>query len=430
MSRIWIIAFGDFISFWVSFYLILSIRYWNTMTSNIIQIHALPFLILYISWILTFFLFGLYDLYNIKPTIPYLKRFGFALLVCFIIGIIFFYFIPIFGISPKTNLLFQVLGFGLISFYLRRIVYTIFSNQIVSPIILVGKTIYIEILHDVILKNPQLGLKIFCYTKNIHDALQNYIELKNAVFVFEGTEQEIPKKDIIMLYKNKTEIIDVAETYERYLHKIPVGYISQSWVIKNINTQKDFIYDFLRRVLDVTISIIILIVSLPFTIISAVVIYLSDRGPIFYTHDRVGLNNKTFKLYKLRSMVIDAEKNGAVWSDKKDSRITPVGKIIRKLHIDEIPQMINILKGDLSLVGPRPERLEFVELLEKSIPHYELRHIIRPGFTGWAQIKYRYARTIEDSKEKFEYDLYYLKNRNIFLDFGIILRTIQIIFTH
>ena len=121
MSRIWIIAFGDFISFWVSFYLILSIRYWNTMTSNIIQIHALPFLILYISWILTFFLFGLYDLYNIKPTIPYLKRFGFALLVCFIIGIIFFYFIPIFGISPKTNLLFQVLGFGLISFYLRRV---------------------------------------------------------------------------------------------------------------------------------------------------------------------------------------------------------------------------------------------------------------------------------------------------------------------
>lgn len=430
MSRIWIIAFGDFIAFWISFYVILSIRYWYITTSNMIQIHALPFLILYISWILTFFLFGLYDLYNIKPTIPYLRRFSLALLICFIIGIIFFYFVPIFGISPKTNLLFQVLGFGSFSFFLRRIVYALFSNQIVSPVILVGKTIYMEILHDVISKNPQLGLKIFCYTKNIDEALQNYIGLKGAVFVFEDTEQEIPKRDIITLYEKKTEIIDVAEAYERYLHKIPVGYISQSWFIKNINTQKDFIYDFFRRILDAIISIIILIVTSPFVVVSAFAIYLNDRGPILYKQGRVGLNNKTFKLYKLRSMVVDAEKYGAVWSDKKDSRVTQVGKIIRKLHIDEIPQMINILKGDLSLVGPRPERPEFVELLEKSIPHYELRHIIRPGFTGWAQIKYRYARTAEDSKEKFEYDLYYLKNRNIFLDFGIIIRTIQIIFTH
>jgi lipopolysaccharide/colanic/teichoic acid biosynthesis glycosyltransferase len=120
-----------------------------------------------------------------------------------------------------------------------------------------------------------------------------------------------------------------------------------------------------------------------------------------------------------------------MWSTgKHDDRVTPIGKIIRKLHIDEIPQMINILKGDISLVGPRPERPEFVSKLEKDISYYSFRHIIRPGFTGWAQIKYRYANTMEDSKEKFEYDLYYIKNRNIFLDFGIIIRTIQIIFTH
>ena len=129
-------------------------------------------------------------------------------------------------------------------------------------------------------------------------------------------------------------------------------------------------------------------------------------------------------------MIINSESNGAVWSNKKDTRITPVGKIIRKLHIDEIPQMINILKGDISLVGPRPERPEFVALLEKEIPYYLFRHVIRPGFTGWAQIKYQYANTIDDSKEKFEYDLYYIKNKNFFLDLGIILRTMQIIFTH
>ena len=129
-------------------------------------------------------------------------------------------------------------------------------------------------------------------------------------------------------------------------------------------------------------------------------------------------------------MIMQAETKEAIWAKENDTRITKVGKIIRKLHIDEIPQMINILKGDMALVGPRPERPDFVKILEDKIPNYGLRHIIKPGFTGWAQIKYRYARTEADSKDKFEYDLYYIKNKNIFMDMGIVLRTIQIIFTH
>ena len=164
---------------------------------------------------------------------------------------------------------------------------------------------------------------------------------------------------------------------------------------------------------------------------------IEDGKPIFIKQERVGLNNKIFKLYKLRSMIVSsengmAEKDGAVWSSglESDPRITKVGKIMRKTHIDEIPQMINVLKGDISIVGPRPERPEFVEVLEKEIPYYSFRHITKPGFTGWAQIKYHYANTTESSKEKFEYDLYYIKNSNIFIDIGIILRTVQIIFTH
>ena len=129
-------------------------------------------------------------------------------------------------------------------------------------------------------------------------------------------------------------------------------------------------------------------------------------------------------------MTRDAEKDGAKWAEKSDSRVTRVGKILRKTHIDEIPQMWNILKGDLALVGPRPERPEFVTMLEKEVPYYFLRHTIKPGFTGWAQVKFRYARTLDDSRTKFEYDLYYMKNRNIFMDLGIIIKTAQIIFTH
>lgn len=430
MNRVWFIVLGDFISFWVSFFIIISIRFGSLLPSYVINTHLLPFAILYVFWVLSFFLFELYDLLNIKPTIPHIRRFIMALIVCLVMGIFLFYLMPIFGIAPKTNLVFQILGFGFFSFVLRRVVYTLFSKQFVRPVILVGKTAYLNELHETIKTNPQLGLKLISYTSNLHESLAKYADVKNLVFILESISNEIPKNDIVTLYENKTEVIDVALAYERYLYKIPIGYISQGWIIQNINTKKDIAYDFVTRVFNIIFAFIVILISSPFWIISALLIYLYDRGPVFYTQERVGLHGKTFRVYKLRSMIINSEKDGVAWSSVNDSRITSVGRIIRKLHIDEIPQMVNILKGDISFVGPRSERPEFVKLLEKSIPHYELRHIIRPGFTGWAQIKYRYARTKEESEKKFEYDLYYIKNRNIFIDIGIIMRTIQIIFTH
>lgn len=429
MNRVLFVIFGDFLAFWISFVGILSVRF-GPSYQEAMATHITPFTILYFVWVLVFFLFGLYDLFNIKPTIPHIRRFGLALTTSLITGILLFYLVPIFGVSPKTNLVFQIICFGILSFVLRRLFYILFSKQIIKPLVLVGETSYIQELHTIIEKNPQLGLKIILFTNNLHEALEKYTTLKNAVLVFEGTTKTIPKKDIVALYNNKNEIIDVALAYERYLYKIPVDYISQNWIIENICTIKNIGYETLTLCINSIFSFIILLGTTPLWILSALCIYIYDQGPILYTQERVGLHGKVFKLYKLRSMITESEKNGAVWSIKNDPRITPIGKIIRKLHIDEIPQMINILKGDLALVGPRPERPEFVSKLEQTIPHYELRHIIKPGFTGWAQIKYHYASTTEDSKEKFEYDLYYIKNRNIFMDFGIILRTIQIIFTH
>jgi lipopolysaccharide/colanic/teichoic acid biosynthesis glycosyltransferase len=170
-------------------------------------------------------------------------------------------------------------------------------------------------------------------------------------------------------------------------------------------------------------------------LIGAVAKWAEDGGPIFIKQHRVGKHGKLFTIYKLRSMQAlnkdgSAETNGAVWATAKDPRITPVGHILRTTHLDEVPQMYNIIKGDLALIGPRAERPEFVAELEQQIPYYYLRHTIKPGFTGWAQIKYRYARSIQDSREKFEYDLYYLKNKSPLLDIGIVLKTLQIIFTH
>jgi len=401
-----------------------------------VSTHLIPFIILYISWVLSFYLFGLYDLFNIKPIIPHLRRFGMAISVSFIIGIFLFYFVSAFGITPKTNLIFQITGFGLISFFIRRVIYILFSKTITRPVILVGTSSDINELKNIIVNHPQLGLKLISHTEYSAKALHDFADTQNAVFIFEKIPDVIPKEIILSIYKNNSEIINVAQAYERYLDKVSISHVSQSWIVENINIKESIMYKITKKVVDIFISLLILIISSPFLIIAIIARLIEDGRPIFFKQKRVGKNGEIFNLYKLRSMIVlapdgSAETKEAKWCvGRDDSRITPVGKIIRKLHIDEIPQMINIIKGDISLVGPRPERPEFVSQLEGIIPHYELRHIIRPGFTGWAQIKYKYARTIDDSKEKFEYDLYYIKNRNIFIDFGIILRTIQIIFTH
>ena len=430
MNRTWLIVFGDFASFLISFALLIFIRFSPENYQRAIDTHTLPFIILYLFWVLIFYVFGLYDLVTIKPTIPYLKRWILALLSSFVVGLLLFYFVPIFGISPKVNLFIQVALFGLFSFLFRRSIYILFARAITAPAILVGTSPYLLELEKTINTNPQIGLKIIKHFKNGSEITVDLKNIINLIIILDKNADE-SDDSILDFYKQGVEIIDTAKAYEKYLLKIPVAYIDMSFIIDNVDIKKNLLYTSTIFITDRVFALVILVLTSPFLIISAILIYLQDKGPVFYTQTRVGLNDKVFRLYKLRSMKVNAEAIGAIWATGAgDPRVTRIGRIIRKLHIDEIPQMINILKGDLALVGPRPERPEFVSLLEGTIPHYDLRHIIRPGFTGWAQIKYRYANTIEGSKEKFEYDLYYIKNRNIFIDFGIIMRTIQIIFTH
>ncbi len=184
----------------------------------------------------------------------------------------------------------------------------------------------------------------------------------------------------------------------------------------------------LKRILDVIVSLIILIISFPIIAIASLAIKLDSKGPVFFKQERCGLNNKTFKIIKFRSMVHDAEKmTGPVWSQKDDPRITRIGNIIRKLRIDEIPQMINVLKGEMSLVGPRPERPFFVEKLSEQIPYYKRRLKVRPGITGWAQVKHKYDESIEDVKVKLRYDLFYIENMSLRMDFKILFRTVFVV---
>ncbi|ADW16510.1 sugar transferase, PEP-CTERM system associated [Desulfobulbus propionicus DSM 2032] len=220
-------------------------------------------------------------------------------------------------------------------------------------------------------------------------------------------------------------IEDGISFYEAITGKILVEKVNPAWLIFSEGFDCGRMTYLIKRLLDLSLAVVGLCLSLPITLITAILIKLESPGPIFYRQERVGERGKVFSIIKFRSMRQDAEKNGAVWAKKNDSRVTRVGGFIRKVRIDEIPQMWNVIRGQMSFVGPRPERPVFVEQLVEKLPYYSLRHAAKPGITGWAQVCYPYGASEEDALRKLEYDLYYIKHQSIFIDLLIIFRTIK-----
>lgn len=225
------------------------------------------------------------------------------------------------------------------------------------------------------------------------------------------------------------EVLEAPTVYERLTGRVPVCYIEDQWLLFAEGfylISKEYIQK-LKRLMDIFVSGSMLLCSFPLMALTALLIRIDSPGPVFYRQERVGKNGKVFRVVKFRSMFQDAESSGAKWCEEKDSRITRVGHWIRKFRIDELPQIWNVFKGDMSLIGPRPERPEFVKDLETIIPYYGTRHAVAPGISGWAQVNYPYGASVEDSLHKLEFDLYYIKNMSLFLDFKITLKTIGVI---
>ena len=224
-------------------------------------------------------------------------------------------------------------------------------------------------------------------------------------------------------------VVDIRSFYEHVVQRLPLSQITDEWLLQtegfSLNTRGSLRR--LKRALDVLISLLLLIPAAPIMLLTAIVVRLESPGPVIYKQDRVGLFEKEFTVYKFRSMRADAEKNGAVWASAHDARVTKFGKFIRKVRIDELPQIWNILKGDMSFIGPRPERMAFVTKLKETIPYYSLRHTVKPGLTGWAQVCYPYGASEDDARRKLEYDLYYIKNMSILLDINIVFKTVGVV---
>lgn len=221
---------------------------------------------------------------------------------------------------------------------------------------------------------------------------------------------------------------DILSFLERELNYVDVDVLNPSWLLYSDGFRNSRRTAIVKRLFDVVVAVLFLLVLWPFMLLTALAVRLDSPGPILYSQERVGLKGKVFRIYKFRSMRVDAEQNGkAVWAQKNDSRVTRVGAFIRNTRLDELPQLYNVLMGSMSFVGPRPERPQFVQELAREIPFYDVRHKVKPGLMGWAQLKYPYGASVEDAKYKLTYDLYYAKNKSIMLDLLILVQTVEVI---
>ncbi|MBU5638134.1 TIGR03013 family PEP-CTERM/XrtA system glycosyltransferase [Geomonas sp. Red69] len=261
------------------------------------------------------------------------------------------------------------------------------------------------------------------------DLLQAAREQKASTIVVALTERRgvLPLQEMMRCKLNGIEVLDAPTFYEMVQGKLLLEEMTPSWIIFSRGFHRTALVNVYKRCVDIMFSLIGLLLAAPAFPFIALAVKLDSPGPILFAQERVGLGEKTFTLYKFRSMCQDAERDGAVWAAKNDARITRVGAFLRNSRIDEIPQLFNVLRGEMSFIGPRPERPEFVERLKQEIYYYSKRHTIKPGLTGWAQVRYPYGSTVQDAIEKLRYDLYYIKNLSVFLDTQIIMETVKVV---
>jgi sugar transferase (PEP-CTERM system associated) len=287
-------------------------------------------------------------------------------------------------------------------------------------------------------KNPEIGVEIASWTGKLEGEVTRESvaahmmemvkkeKVHRVIVAMPDRRGTIPMKELLELRMQGVKIEEAASWLEKISGKIEVGNLNPSWLVFNEGFRRGTPFLLVRRAFSVIISLIGLILALPLIPLVMLAVRLDSKGPVFYTQTRVGKGGRLFKVVKFRTMRQDAESGtGAQWAANNDPRITRVGKFLRTSRLDEIPQMWCVLKGDMAFVGPRPERPEFIEMLQEEIPFYFVRHMVRPGVTGWAQIKYKYGSTVEDAREKLQYDLYYIKNASIGLDLVILFLTVK-----
>ncbi|MFA5127945.1 MAG: sugar transferase [Patescibacteria group bacterium] len=447
------LVLGDLLVLNLSLCVALWLRYFSWPADQWAELFY-PMAGLFTAAIIIFFVVGLYDIGQAKNNLRFFQKIYIGLSIWLVFGLIFFYLNHKITAQPKTIIaLCALVGAVLIS------VWRALHNKFLSKSILKTNIVFVGLSPEVfeliakIEREPALGYEIVGLIRTPHDTCQEqlpglsgYITTDNLnelatkqnkaaqiyIIAPQAAQDENFSKELYARLFEQSGTIFLARFYEDIMTRIPPFIFSDTWFLANLDEQRKKIYDRARIFVDFIFAgfmAVTFAISFPFV---ALAIKLSSPGPVFFIQERVGRNGKTFKIIKYRTMKVlsadgSAETGGAQYASVNDARITSVGNFLRKSRIDELPQFINIFHNEMALVGPRPERPEFVAELSTKMPYYSLRHLIKPGLTGWAQIQKSYYGTIEENLRKLEFDLYYLKNRGVILDTAIILRTFNIL---
>ncbi len=424
-----ILLLGDFLFLNLALFLTLVIRYQKDTWLDNFRGHWPHFLVIFFIWLIIFYINDLYNLNLHSRGRKFFRQTISAAAASSLFSVIYFYLNVQSTIAPKTNLAIFIIVFILL-FFLWRGLYQALVRSIIpkSNLAIIGLNQRTEILITELKNNPGSGYETALIFKEPSemDSLVESIQEKNIrviVVADDFGQSEKMREALFSCLKYQIIFFDYPAFYELLTGKVPVEAIGPSWFLDNLKVGERNYFNFLKRLADFLGALIILIVSFIFWPLIALLIKIESRGPVFFTQARYGRNEKIFKMIKFRTMRV-ANNDGAPTLEG-DKRITRFGSFMRKTRLDEIPQVLNIIKGDMSFIGPRPERPEIVAELEHKIPFYKTRLLIKPGITGWDQVSGHYhSPSPEDSLEKLQYDLYYLKHRSVYLDFAITLKTI------
>lgn len=424
---------GDVALFYFALWLTLFFRYAQIPDGGTLIPHIIPFSILLLVWALVFYVAGLYEKHTLvlQSRLPSLLLY--AHLSASAIAITFFYLTPFFGIAPKTNLfLFLVISFFLMLAWRVRGAFLLGARRQQNAI-LIGTGTEMRELYKEMNQDPSYHLHFISF---LDLAKSEGVDLSEEIIARVYSEDVdtivIDMKDdriipilphLYNLIFSGVRFIDMYTVYEEVFDRVPLSLLGYSWFMENISASSHAAYDVLKRGMDFILALFGATVSFLIYPFVAIAIKIDDGGPIFITQERIGEGNRVFRALKFRSMKVN---DTGVWPSLGDARITQVGRFLRATRIDELPQLVNVLKGDLSLIGPRPDIIGLGKKLAEEIPYYTIRNLIKPGLSGWAQIKQDFPpHTLEETRMRLSYDLYYLKNRSFFLDLKIALKTIR-----
>lgn len=417
-----VLLIGDYAAFAASLWLALFIRYGGMPSSEILRLHILPFGTMFFLWVVVFYIFDLYGKQTVAFRRRVISRLVRAQVANSVLAVLAFYFIPALVITPRTILfinLFVSLALVLVwRVYASRLLYTGRPEKAM----ILGSGTELDALRGELAENPAFNFEII-------DCELSGARRAGVRTVIADLRDERTEKHSGLLYElmlSGVRIMDARSLYESIYDRVPLSLIREGWFLENISGRSKFAYDAAKRLMDITAAAVLGALSLPLYPFVALAIVLETGRPIFIAQERIGENNRPIRIVKFRSMT--ANESGAAVV-KSAARVTRVGSFLRKTRIDELPQLWNVLAGNLSLIGPRPELPALAEVYRREIPFYDTRHLIKPGLSGWAQIYHEdhphHGSAVGRTAEKLSYDLYYVKNRSFILDFKIALKTLK-----